>query len=93
VGVEQVREAVARYRSWGAKFLFPYFLSLLADVQLATRQTAESLSTVAEALAVAEKTGEQCYDAKLWRIKGELTLAGTWGFGTRDWRRKSKVKS
>jgi len=28
----------------------------------------------AEALAIAEKMGERCYEAELWRIKGELIL-------------------
>ena len=29
---------------------------------------------LAEALAVVDKTGERCYEAELYRLKGELTL-------------------
>jgi predicted ATPase len=34
----------------------------------------EGLATLAEALAVMQRTGEQWYEAELCRLKGELTL-------------------
>ena len=34
----------------------------------------KGLTALAEALAVVEKTGERCYEAELYRLKGELTL-------------------
>ena len=34
----------------------------------------EGLSTVAEALAVADETGARFYEAELYRLKGQLTL-------------------
>ncbi len=73
-GVEQMRQAVSLYRSWGAELLLPYFLAVVAEAHVTTKQTAAGLEVVEEALALAEKTGEQCYDAELWRLKGELLL-------------------
>jgi len=35
----------------------------------------EGLSVLAEALAIVNKTGERFYEAELYRLKGELTLA------------------
>ena len=35
----------------------------------------EGLDCVAEALAIVDKTGERFYEAELYRLKGELTLA------------------
>ena len=35
---------------------------------------AEGLAAIAEALALVERTGERCYEAEIWRIKGELLL-------------------
>ena len=38
-------------------------------------QAEEGLTVLAEALAVVDKTGERLYEAELYRLKGELTLA------------------
>ena len=35
----------------------------------------KGLAVLAEALALVDKTGERCYEAELYRLKGELTLA------------------
>ena len=35
----------------------------------------KGLSVLAEALAMVDKTGERFYEAELYRLKGELTLA------------------
>ena len=34
----------------------------------------KGLPLLAEALTVVDKTGERCYEAELYRLKGELTL-------------------
>lgn len=39
-----------------------------------SRQAGEGLTVLTEALEVAEKTGQQWYDAELYRLKGELLL-------------------
>ena len=35
----------------------------------------EGLTALAEALAAVDRTGERFYEAELYRLKGELTLA------------------
>ena len=35
----------------------------------------KGLTVLAEALAMVDKTGERFYEAELYRLKGELTLA------------------
>jgi predicted ATPase len=52
----------------------PYYLALLAEVYRKAGQAEEALSTLAEALEAAHKTGERFYEAELYRLKGELTL-------------------
>jgi DNA-binding winged helix-turn-helix (wHTH) protein/tetratricopeptide (TPR) repeat protein len=72
-GLEQLCQAVARYRAWGA-VMVPYLLAVAAEAQSTSGHAAEGVVMLDEALAVADKTGEQWYDAELWRLKGELTL-------------------
>ena len=52
----------------------PYYLGLMAEACAKTRRIEEGLSALAEALAIAHKTGERFYEAELHRIKGELLL-------------------
>jgi predicted ATPase len=52
----------------------PYYLALLAETYGRAEQTKKGLTTVAEALAVVDKTGERFYEAELYRLKGELTV-------------------
>lgn len=51
-----------------------YTLALLADAYRRTRQVEAGLATVTEALTCVEQTGEQFWEAELWRLKGELLL-------------------
>ena len=71
-------------RATGSGLLARGFV-LLAETYGKTGQVEEGLATIAEAVAVMEKTGERVYEVDLYRIKGELTLQlGTrgWGLGT-----------
>jgi hypothetical protein len=52
----------------------PHFLALLASVQEPSND-AEGLRILSDALASAESTGECCYQAELYRLKGEHLLA------------------
>ncbi len=69
----QFCQAAARYRAWG-QLMVPYLLSATAEAQVVLGHAADGVTVVDEALAVADETGEQWYDAELWRLKGELTL-------------------
>jgi predicted ATPase len=59
----------------GAALNRSYGLVWLAEAYGKMGQTEEGLSVLAEALDVVNKTGERFYEAELYRLKGELTLA------------------
>ena len=69
-----MRQGLAACRATGAELIRPYCLALLAEAYGKVGQVEEGLSVLAEALAVVDKTGERCYEAELYRLKGELTL-------------------
>lgn len=73
-GITQLRQGLAAYRTTGSLLGQPYFLSILADACRKNGQAEEGLSIVAEALALANKTGDCHYEAELYRLKGELLL-------------------
>ena len=73
-GLSQLREGRAAYRATGAELLRSVFLGLLAESYAQGGQFEAGLATVVEALGVVESTGEQEYEAELYRLKGEPTL-------------------
>ena len=74
-GIVQLHRGLAAWRATGAEALRPYYLALLAEACGKGGQIDEGLHYVAEALAVANDTGECRWDAELHRLKGELLLA------------------
>src|SRR5260370_17994738 len=55
----------------------PWFLSALAGACAELGQAEEGLGVIAEAMQVANKTGEHSYVAELHRLSGELLLQRT----------------
>jgi len=74
-GITQIRQGIADYRTTGAELAGSYFLALLAEAYGKGGQAEEGLRVLAEALAMVDKNGERSYEAELYRLKGELTLA------------------
>jgi predicted ATPase/DNA-binding SARP family transcriptional activator len=72
-GIAQMREGVAAQRAMGLSIEFPYFLSLLAETLGRNGDIEEGLAVVAEALAIAGKTGQPIYEGELYRLRGELS--------------------
>jgi predicted ATPase len=70
-----MREGLAAYQATGAQIWRPYYLALLAEGYWKIGQTQEGLTALAEALAIVNRTEERVYEAELYRLKGELTLA------------------
>jgi predicted ATPase len=70
----QIRRGLPVYRATGAETSQPYFLALLAEVYGKVGQDQEGLTALAEALAMADRTGERLHVAELYRLKGTLTL-------------------
>jgi predicted ATPase len=71
-GLAQLRQGLAAYRATGAKVMFPYALTLLAEACGQGGQMQERLAVLTEALAAAATTGECFYEAEQYRLKGEF---------------------
>ncbi len=74
-GIAQIRQSLTAYRATGAEVARSYHLVLLAESCGEVGQAGEGLTVLSEALVVVDKTGERFYEAELYRLKGELTLA------------------
>lgn len=74
---EQMRHGLSAWQSTGAELMRPHFLALLAEASEGTSPDDEGVRLLDEALALAESTGERCYQAELYRLKGERLLART----------------
>jgi predicted ATPase len=73
-GIEQINQGMMDYSATGAEMLRPYFLVLLAEAYGIIGQSETSLAVLAEALTLADTTGERWYEPELYRLKGELLL-------------------
>jgi predicted ATPase len=71
---EQIRQGITAQHATGANLMRPHFLALMAEGFKKTRQVKEGLRVLDEALEVAHRTGEGCYQAELFRMKGEMLL-------------------
>jgi predicted ATPase len=74
-GIAEIHQGITAYRATGAQTWLPYFLGLQAETHARAKRTEDGLASVAEALALADKTEQHCWQAELNRIKGELLLA------------------
>jgi tetratricopeptide (TPR) repeat protein len=70
----ELRCAVSEYRAEHELYV-PYFLGLLAAVQLRYGESAEGLHTVVEGLELTGGNGSRLMDSELLRLKGESLLA------------------
>jgi predicted ATPase len=75
-GIAHLRQGLAARRAAGSVVARSYDLSLLAEAYGNIGQTAEGLSTIAEALAFVHTTGERFWEAELYRLRGELLRLG-----------------
>ena len=74
-----MRRSMIMYGVTGGAVDLPHLLALLAEAHWAAGQVEEALGALAEALAMAEKTGERAYEAEMHRLHGELLLAQSRG--------------
>ena len=72
--LERAKQAIASQLATGVTLALTWFLALLGEVFWLAGRCAEGLETIAEALALVERTGERFAEAEIWRIKGELLL-------------------
>src|SRR5262249_17774240 len=76
-GLAQIRQGLATLRDMGLESMritWPYHLALLAEAYGKAGQREEGLTTLAEALAIVDKTRGRRDEAELYRLRGELTL-------------------
>jgi predicted ATPase len=73
-GIAQMRESLSTLQATGAELGQPRFLALLAEACGHGGHAEAGLRVVAEALAVAHRTGERRDEAEISRVKGELLL-------------------
>ena len=71
--VAQLRGAIGNYRAQNELYL-PYFLGLLAAIELIYEKADEGFATVSKALEMTERTGSRLMDPELYRLKAELLL-------------------
>jgi predicted ATPase len=76
-GIAEIHQGIAAYRATGSQTWLTLFLALRAQTYARAKQIDNGLASVAEALALADKTEERCWQAELNRIKGELLLAAS----------------
>jgi hypothetical protein len=58
----------------GAELWRPYWLAFLAEAQGTLGEPETGLTVLAEALTLADTTGERWYEPELYRLKGVLLL-------------------
>ena len=75
-GMRQIRQGLAAHRATGAEAGQPYALAFLARAYGQDGQGDTGQQVLDEALALVHHTGERCYEAELYRLKGELLLQG-----------------
>jgi predicted ATPase len=75
-GIALLRAGVAAYRATGAVTEMPFFLTLLADVEGKAKQRDQGLGHLAEAERLVAETEDRWAEAELYRVRGELLLAG-----------------
>ncbi len=69
--IDHIRRGLAAWQTTGAELMRPHFLALLVEALDAETGHDEALRVIADALAMTESTGERCYQAELYRLKGE----------------------
>lgn len=72
--VGQIRQGLRAVRETGSALWEPYFLGLLAEVTAHEGEIETALSTLDEALTVAQATGERWAESELYRLRGTLLL-------------------
>jgi class 3 adenylate cyclase/predicted ATPase len=73
-GIEQLHQGLSAFRATGAEINRSYFLGMLADAHGMIGEPEAGLTVLAEALTLADTTGERWYESECYRLQGELLL-------------------
>ena len=74
-GIAEVRHGLAAVQPTGVRIRRPYYLALLAEASAWAGEIEQGLTALAEAAAAVEETGERRWEAEIYRLIGELTVA------------------
>ena len=74
-GRREIQRGMGEWRATGAEYMMPYFLALLAQVELKAKRPEPALPMLEEARIRVERTGERWYEAEIHRLEGEMLLA------------------
>lgn len=74
-GIAQLRQGLAGWVKTGARAALTNFPATLAQSLLHAERFDEAKTVIEEATAIGASNRESFYDAELWRLRGELTLA------------------
>jgi adenylate cyclase len=75
-GIAQMRQGLDAQRAAGGEDQRSYFLALLADSYWRAGDPQAAMGMLEEAMSIVEKSGEHCYEAELYRLKGNILPAG-----------------
>jgi predicted ATPase len=74
-GIEQLQQGMRAWRATGAEVSRSYHLTLFAETYGIMGEPERGLAALAEALTLADTTGDRWYEPESHRLKGELLLA------------------
>jgi class 3 adenylate cyclase/tetratricopeptide (TPR) repeat protein len=74
-----IQDSVARYENTGARVQMSILLAMYAEALLALDQQDAASRVLADAIRSMEDTGERTYEAKIYRLQGEVFIAGASG--------------
>jgi predicted ATPase len=66
--VEMITSGMVEFRSTGATYFVPYYLSCLAKAHAELRQFDAARRAIGESIAALEATGERWWEAEVYRI-------------------------
>jgi DNA-binding SARP family transcriptional activator len=71
----RLEEAIHAFTETGARIRMPYYLSLLARAYHKAEADEKALDVIEQALGEALNNQERCWDAELYRLRGEFLLS------------------
>lgn len=78
-GIAEIHRGLAAIEPTGVRIRRPYHLALLAEASAWAGEIEHGLTALVEAARIVEETGERRWEAEIYRLTGELTLAGPSG--------------
>ena len=81
-GIAEIHGGIAAVQPTGVRIRRPYYLAMLAEASAWAGEIEQGLTALVDAARIAEETGERRWEAEIYRLTGELTLAGPGGDGT-----------